>query len=190
MLAITLFFVIVALGLKFQWGGQINRDRNTSASSDAGGVYDEKGNLLFSRSEGKGKSQPEMLNEMSDEELLTNDIRKQCRQLSVESGVPEDQLESTVEACVLLTMESEDDVQAEAGVDANSTPSPVSAGTEKAPAINNSAANLPKVDQQSFYQLTKKACEIVANEEKGLAQREKEKMIQACIDSNMKVKPQ
>ncbi len=119
--AIILFITIVSLGLKYQWGGQITKTTSsvdTEVTNDDS-VLDDKGEKLFDTSgvikkTTKKETAAKVMNEEEQPKGdVVDNVRAQCQQLARESAITAEQFEDTVEACVLLTLDTEDDFDAE-----------------------------------------------------------------------------
>jgi hypothetical protein len=170
LVAVIIFFFVVKLGMKYQW---VEYLRDDTQRSDPSVPLPQQTNAspntnIPDTQNGAGTTnepKPELLEEgLSDLEVVESRIRKDCIDASRNAGVPEAELQTIVDACVALTQDN-----------------------NELPDATHEHENGKKVDTYAEgLEVTRKACEIVAAEEKGLTPAEKKKMVEECVAANIR----
>lgn len=168
--AFLIFAILVFLGMKFEWVKSFRSDDANTLN-----LPPEQAVLLQSDADRERTTvevpKYELVDESMQPETSMDMIRNDCIRASRHAGVTDADIFRVVDECVAMELRKQGD----------STPTYDNA-------VDDSGSNTAASDES--YQLTREACEMVANENmadapEALSPEDLEKQIQECITKNL-----
>ena len=184
--AFLIFSIVVVLGMKYNWVRFLQADSSqlsTQASEkQAGGLpqstdkkpLSERFPIKKPTSSSQGTDQYVLVDEDNVDQSENNQIRNDCIRASRRAGVTDENILAVVAQCVEMSTKVDSNAS-------NSEAVPIEIEVEGV-GLEGSTQSLPV---EEGLELTRKACRIVADEEQGVTDVEREQIVEQCIKANM-----
>jgi len=179
--AFLIFATVVVLGMKYNWVRFLQADSNQPTEEQTAGLPQPIDKKSSSQQSPDKKSQISNSRKNTDQYVLvdegnvdlnqSNQIRNDCIRASRRAGVTDENILAVVAECVEMSAKSVDSTSVTDSI-------PVESESEGV----DPPQSLPVKDG---LELTRKACRIVADEEQGITELEREQIVEQCIKANM-----
>ncbi len=175
LIGLIVFAVAVVLGMKYNWVRYLLPGSPTSVEVEQGSLPSSTGEADSSTAVPKAPPKDKVKHfEIVDEKKVTGSteelIRNDCIRASRRAGVTDEHIFEVVNQCVEMYKKEQGGALATPALSIESDE-------------DNNDIELPSVEDS--LELTRKACKIVADEEKGLSSVERQKVIEQCVKANM-----
>ena len=182
--AFLIFFTVVVLGMKYNWVRFLQADVSQPSEEQATGLPQSPDKKPLSErfpikkptgsNSSRNTDQYILVDEDNADQNENNQIRNDCIRASRRAGVTDENIFAVVAQCVEMSTKADNNPS-----NSEAVPTDVEGeGTGSEEFTQN-----PPVEEG--LELTRKACRIVADEEQGVTDTEREQIVEQCIKANM-----